>query len=723
MKTVIVTPELAGLCPQGGIGSFVWHLSRLLRSVGEEVTVLLTGRARPAGRGWAGRYEGAGIDVRTVSPRAFPPNTIGAWDFVRRGHAVADAIPGDADVVYFQDWLADGFVPVRTRRLQGRRRPVFVNVLHGPTAWIREAMAEYPRHVLHDMSLDFAERYVAEHADFIASPSQYMLRFVSGQGWRLPEPARTAVLGYPMLPDSTPPGAPGPSRPPGFRRIAFLGRFEVRKGTGLFVDALRGVHRQRPELLDSIEEIAFVGREGNTGGLSPRRAAHRLAALRKRTRFLSHLDTEQVQTLLRSWAHDTLVVVPSLDDNYPYVVIEASLVAGLHVICSNAGGMREILPPAADDRFFDPSERSLGDALARHLASGPRSQAAQCPYDWNRHNREWLDFHDRVRRTREPRPGALPVSSRPTRHVDVCIPFFNHGAYLPALLEALANQTLSVGSVTVVDDGSTDGESQRVLAEMGGKYADRNWRVEASAVNRGVSAARNAAASKGHAEYLLFLDADNVPVPHMVERFLSAIEESGDDCLTCYFRAFEGRHAPFERATEEAGKCAIRQVVPTRYDFLPLGPCLPLGLFDNFFGDAGFIVRRSVFEALGGFSEEPEYRYDTHEDYEFLLRLILAGKTLDVVPEVLFFYRVTGSGLMGTTREYRNRLRVHRAYAALLQNAGLPGLVPYVYGLYERGKPLEFLVAEARRALCHPLAAAATIGRAGMRTLWKRFDG
>ena len=75
---------------------------------------------------------------------------------------------------------------------------MFVNVLHSPTAWIREAMAEYPRHVLHDMSLDFAERYVAEHADFIASPSQYMLRFVSDQGWQLPD---SGSYGGARLPD------------------------------------------------------------------------------------------------------------------------------------------------------------------------------------------------------------------------------------------------------------------------------------------------------------------------------------------------------------------------------------------------------------------------------------------------------------------------------------------------------------------------------------------
>jgi glycosyltransferase involved in cell wall biosynthesis len=666
------------------------------------------------------RYEGSGIEVSTVSPREFPPNAIGAWDFVRRGHAVADAIPSDADVVYFQDWLADGFVPVRIGRLHMTKRPVFVNVLHSPTAWIREAMGEYPRYVQQDMSLDFAERYVAEHADFVASPSQFMVDFVSELGWRLPVSDRMAVLGYPMVSDRTPADSPGLPRPSRFRRLAFLGRFEVRKGTGLFVGALRELYGQRPELLESIEDIAFVGGVGNTGDISPRRAVNLLASLHKRIQFLSRLDTEEVQTLLRSWAHDTLVVIPSIDENYPYVMIEASLVAGLNVICSNAGGMREVLPSAADDQFFDPFERSLADTLGRCLSSGPRPPTALCPYDWNHHNRQWLGFHERVRRTAEPQPGALAISSKPSPHVDICIPFFNHGAYLPQLLDALAKQTVPSYSVTVVDDGSTDAESQSVVAELSRKYVDKSWQFETSTVNKGVSAARNAAASKGHAEYLLFLDADNVPVPHMVERLLSAIENSGDDCLTCYFRAFEDAHAPFEWTTGEGGKNVIRQVVPTKYDFLPLGPCLTLGLFDNFFGDASFIVRRSVFEALGGFGEDPKYRYSIHEDYEFLLRLVLAGRTLDVVPEVLFFYRLTDSGLTRTTNEYRNRLRVLRAYATLLRNAGLLDLAPYVYGLYERGKPLEFLLAEMRRALRHPLTAVYAIGQAGIGALRKR---
>jgi GT2 family glycosyltransferase len=445
-----------------------------------------------------------------------------------------------------------------------------------------------------------------------------------------------------------------------------------------------------------------------------------LSSLHKRIHFLPCLDTREVQSLLHSWAPDTLVVIPSIDDNYPYVVIEASLIPGLNAIYSNAGGMREILPSAAGGQFFDPFERPLADTLRRWLLPGPRPQAELCSYDWNHHNRQWLDFHERVCRATQPQPKVIPISSKPNPQVDVCIPFFNHGRYLPQLLEALERQTVPPCSVTVVDDGSTEVESQTVFAEMSRRYSDKRWRFESSAANRGVSAARNVAATKGYAKHLLFLDADNVPAAHMIERLLSAIENSGDDCMTCYFRVFQADYPPCEWTADGADKGRMRQTVPTKFEFLPLGACLTLGLFDNFFGDASFIVRRTVFESLGGFSEERKLQYATHEDYDFLLRLVLAGHKLDVLPEVLFFYRLTDGGLSKTTDKYRNRLRVHRTYARVLRDAGLPGLVPYLYGLYERGKPLEFLMAEVRGAFRHPFKMVRGISMAVIRRLLTR---
>lgn len=706
MKVAIVTPELPGMTPSGGIGTFVWHFSRLLRGAGEDVLVILTQHARALNSSSLTRYEQVGIQVRTVDPKTFQRPAVGAWDFVSRSHGVAEAIPADTDIVYVQDWLGDGFVPLRLARQSAGSRPVFVNVLHSPTAWIREAMCEYPRHVLQDMSRDFAERYVAEHADFVASPSAYMLDWVREQGWVLPPQDRTVVLGYPFMHAGESPRSLAKPELTHISRIAFLGRYEVRKGIDLFVRAVNRLHRLSPERMTGVQEIAFVGPEGNVGRMPPRKAKRMLAHTGKAVRFHQQLDTAQMLALLEQWAGNTLVVIPSLDDNYPYVAIEASLVPGLNILCARTGGIPEILPSAGSDTFFAPYEEPLANSIGARLAAGLRPPDALPRYEWQRHNDQWIGFHNRVATavsaSRQPRTTVAPANPQ----VDVCIPCFNHGRYLPQLLNALAKQTVAPRSVTVIDDNSTDAESRAHFADLSQRYADRQWRFDILDTNSGVSAVRNAAAAKGNSEYLLFLDSDNVPVPQMIERYLTAIAASGDDCFTCYFTAFTGSEPPFTTQPDGNG---ITPTVRPRYSFLPLGACTTLGLLDNFFGDANFIVRRSVFEHLGGFCEDDAWRYATHEDYDFLLRLVLGGYRLDVVPEILFYYRLTGNGLTKTTDEFRNRLRVQRTYARLLQQGQLQGLVPYLAGMHARGKPVEFLLSELRQAASQPFSSCKRI--------------
>jgi O-antigen biosynthesis protein len=715
VKTTIITPELPGLTPSGGIGTFVWHFSRLLRRTGDDVVVIITQPGHSKRSIGLARYEKAGIQVRVVAPRMFAPGSVGAWDFVSRSHGAADAIPADTDIVYVQDWLGDGFVPIRRARQSAGSRPVFVNVLHSPTAWIREAMCEYPRHVLQDMSRDFAERYVAEHADFVASPSAYMLDWVREQGWKLPTEDKAVVLGYPLMQcdEATSPLAK-PFRNH-FTRIAFLGRYEVRKGIDLFVSAVNRLHHISPERMSGVQEIAFVGPNGNVGRMPPCKARRLLAHTGKTVCFHRNLDTAQMLTLLEQWASDTLVVIPSLDDNYPYVAIEASLVPCLNILYARTGGIPEILPAAGSDSFFPPYEESLANAIDARLAVGLRPLDTLPQYDWQSHNKQWIEFHKQV-------AASVPVSRQTSmttgqanQQVDICIPFFNHGPYLPQLLDALAGQTIAPRSITVIDDNSTDAESRAQFADISKRYADRDWRFETLETNRGVSAVRNTAAARGDGEYLLFLDSDNVPVPNMIEQYITAITASDDDCLTCYLTAFVGSEPPYT-AHPEGG------ITPTdraKYSFLPLGACTTLGLFDNFFGDASFIVRRSVFNQLGGFCEDDAWRYATHEDYDFLLRLVLAGYRLDVVPEVLFYYRLTGNSLIRTTDEYRNRLRIQRTYARRMRDANLPGLVPYLAGMHDRGKPVEFLLSELRQAVRRPFSASRQI----LSGLFRRLSG
>lgn len=77
--------------------------------------------------------------------------------------------------------------------------------------------------------------------------------------------------------------------------------------------------------------------------------------------------------------------------------------------------------------------------------------------------------------------------------------------------------------------------------------------------------------------------------------------------------------------------------------WLPLGAAAAVGLFKNCYGDANALIRRDVFKALGGFTED---RGVGHEDWELWARAVLRGFNLQVVPEALYWYRLAGGGML-----------------------------------------------------------------------------
>jgi len=99
-----------------------------------------------------------------------------------------------------------------------------------------------------------------------------------------------------------------------------------------------------------------------------------------------------------------------------------------------------------------------------------------------------------------------------------------------------------------------------------------------------------------------------------------------------------------------------------------------------------FMVRRSAFEAVGGFTE---LRGAGHEDWELYVRLALAGYKVDVLPELLQFYRQVEGGLARTLPSEASRRRLLDAYEDRLSEAGLHGGALALAGLYEAGKKME----------------------------------
>ncbi len=103
--------------------------------------------------------------------------------------------------------------------------------------------------------------------------------------------------------------------------------------------------------------------------------------------------------------------------------------------------------------------------------------------------------------------------------VSVVIPVRNGARTIMRAIDSVVAQTLPPSEVVVVDDGSTDA-TPRILAAYGSRI---NVIRQGS---RGPSAARNVgAAAASRANYVAFLDADDVWLPEMLHVMVEQLEQ------------------------------------------------------------------------------------------------------------------------------------------------------------------------------------------------------
>ena len=192
--------------------------------------------------------------------------------------------------------------------------------------------------------------------------------------------------------------------------------------------------------------------------------------------------------------------------------------------------------------------------------------------------------------------------------VSVLVPCFNQGAWIDEAVDSVLSQTLQDFEIIVVDDGSTGDTRQKLSAYV--RPRTRVLRTE----NRGLSAARNTAAGAASGEFLCALDADDRLVSTWLEKAVALLDERADVAFVSHwFETFGDEHWTW---------------TPARCD-------LPAMLARNAINGAA-LVRRAVFERLGGFDERMR---DGCEDWDFWLRAIEQGFQGAIVPEVLFHYR------------------------------------------------------------------------------------
>lgn len=637
LKICLISPEIIGPHKNGGIGTHVFFLAKLLSADSQrQLTILYTGAIGSETVEYWRKHFKDKVNARFVHEsellEIFQGNLCGARLHLVRSQKIYHWLKDqDFDICHFQDYDADGFVSIQAKRTgQAFQQTLLTCMAHSSHAWAMEAMQMFPPSV-DQLILDYAERYCMQFADLIISPSEYMLQWMEENHWQVG--ANRKVL--PCLIDWS------KSLPPvrfGKDHIIFFGRLETRKGLELFLNALRRLESRLKQYSDQVK-ITFLGRISSTAYQDTRQALKDFFERCSDLYYYEILDDKSQPEALAFLAEhaDALVVTPSLIDNFPCAILEC-VELGLNVISSNIGGIPEIV---GEDRLFTPNVNGLVQKIEECFREGVKPLDKK--YSLTKTRELWKNLHQALA-DQKCRLSQVTLVEQSSPFISVCIPYYNCGEYLPDLLSSLNQQTYSNFEVIVVNDGSTDLEACRVFETMQQQYDDKNW-VFVSKPNGGLGNARNFSTLQAKGDYFVFVDADNAAEPEMLERMVKGIQCAGVDALTSYFRAFDTDHGPFAKLYT--------------YAYTPVGNCSEAGIYENVFGDANFIVRRSVFEALGGFRES---RTHTWEDWEFLARLSLSGYSVDVIPEFLFLYRHRSDSLTRTTSGYSNHLFAVSAY-------------------------------------------------------------
>ena len=119
--------------------------------------------------------------------------------------------------------------------------------------------------------------------------------------------------------------------------------------------------------------------------------------------------------------------------------------------------------------------------------------------------------------------------------VSVVMPVHDGKEYLRPCLESVRSQTLDAFECICVNDHSTDG-AREVLQEFAD--GDPRFRVLDSA-ERGAGAARNLGLAEAKGRYLLFLDADDLFEPTLLETLSARAEATEADIVFCPNRIYD----------------------------------------------------------------------------------------------------------------------------------------------------------------------------------------
>lgn len=209
--------------------------------------------------------------------------------------------------------------------------------------------------------------------------------------------------------------------------------------------------------------------------------------------------------------------------------------------------------------------------------------------------------------------------------MSVIVPAYNAAAYLPFALDSILSQSYTAWEIVIVDDGSTD-NTRAVAGSYRQKLGDKLQYIHQP--NRGLPAARNTGMRAAHGEFIALLDADDVWLPHRMERGVQAMDNDPQTGLV---------HARVVRIDAQGSVIGQLSVAPKH---------LSGNIAHYIYTRRAHIVcptvmfRKSCLETAGWFDESMR----ATEDRDLWFRIALHAK-VTYIDEVLAYYRLSPSSM------------------------------------------------------------------------------
>ncbi len=198
--------------------------------------------------------------------------------------------------------------------------------------------------------------------------------------------------------------------------------------------------------------------------------------------------------------------------------------------------------------------------------------------------------------------------------------------YFKASMDSLCNQTYPADEIVLVCDGPLTEELDKSISEYKEKLGDV-LKVIQLPENKGTAYCANEGLKHCKNEFIMKMDSDDVCADNRAEKQMGFLSDNPDiDILGSYIEEFK---------SADNSTIGIRQTPTIHEDIVKFAKRRAP------FNNQTLVYRKSIAEKIGGYSND----LLRCEDYDFMVRMLMAGAKSANIPEVLVRYRVNKDNL------------------------------------------------------------------------------